>query len=387
MDNSPVQIVEVTSAKGLRRFVDYPNHLYKNNPYYIPAFYDDDLSDWDQEKNPAFSYCEAKAFLAKRNGKVVGRIGAILSHRANEKWGTRRMRFTQVDFIDDEAVSGALFQAVEAWAKEKGMDEVHGPLGFCDMDREGMLVEGFDRRSMFITYYNHPYYNRHLEKLGYKKDVDWIEFKIPVPEAGDPHYQKIHRVTEAILKRSDYHKVKIRRRSQLKPYIKKAFDLVNEAYGGLYGTVDLDEKQIEKYASKFIPIINLDYCCLLVDSKDNLVAFGVCAPSMADAMKKSRGRLFPFGWMRVLRSLNRNTALDMLLIAVRPDLQGKGLNAVLMDHVMQSAIRNGIRYAETGPCLEKNDKIIGQWKMFDLQPHKRRRCYIKQLSGTEEGLK
>ena len=179
---SRVEIREVTTKGELRKFVDYPNQLYRDVPQFVPAFYGDDLADWDREKNPAFDYCEARCFLAYRDGEIVGRIGAILSHRANEKWGTRRMRFSQVDFIDDREVSAALFAAVEDWAREKGCTQVHGPLGFCDMDREGMLVEGFDRRSMFITYYNHPYYNEHLEALGYGKDTDWVENLIHVPE-------------------------------------------------------------------------------------------------------------------------------------------------------------------------------------------------------------
>ncbi len=376
---SNVEIVEVLTPAQRRVFVDVPNVMYKDEPNFVPAFYGDDLSDWDPKKNPAFEYCEARAFLACRDGKVVGRIGAILSHRANEKFGKKRMRFSQVDFIDDPEVSAALFQTVENWAKEKGMNEMHGPLGFCDLDREGMLVEGYDRRGMFITYYNRPYYNEHLARLGYEKDTDWVEYLIPIPDHLDEIGQKFQRIAKEVLKRTGYHVVKVRNRSEYKPYIRKAFRLVNEAYAPLYGVVELGEAQIEKYADKFIPLINPDYCCLIVNDEDDLLAFGVCAPSMAEAMKKHRGRLFPLGWIDVLRSLKKNDTVDLLLIAVRPDLQGTALNAVVMDHLYESCIKNGIRHAETGPQLETNRKVLSQWKMFHLEPHKRRRCYHKIL--------
>ena len=374
-----VEIREVTGKAELRTFVDYPNQLYAGVPQFVPAFYGDDLADWDEKKNPAMAYCEAKRFLAYRDGQVVGRIGAILSHKANEKWGTERMRFSQVDFIDDPAVSAALFAAVENWAREKGCTQVHGPLGFCDMDREGMLVEGFDRRSMFITYYNHPYYNDHLAALGYRKDTDWLEYQITIPAVDSDLARKLHRIARRVLDRGDYHKVPASRGADFKPYIPAAFRLVNEAYAPLYGVVELNEAQIKKYAAKFLPLVDPDFACLIVDKNDQLVAFGVCAPSMAEAMQKSRGRLFPTGWARVLRALKKNTVVDLLLIAVRPDLQGLGMNAVVIDHILHGCVKNGIRYAETGPQLETNIKELSQWKLFDKEQHKRRRCYIKDL--------
>ncbi len=376
---SDVIIKEVCSKKELRKFVNFPNVLYKDVEQFIPAFFSDDMADWDKNKNPAFEYCEAKCFLAFRDGKIVGRIGAILSHKANQKWGTARMRFSQVDFIDDFTVSEALFGAVEAWAKEKNCNQVHGPLGFCDLDREGMLVEGFDKKSMFITYYNHPYYIKHLERLGYVKDTDWLEYKISAPEKGSEIAQKIHRIAGHVLKRTGYHKAVIKSRREYKPYIKKVFELVNAAYAPLYGVVELSDRQINKYADKFIPLINPDYACFLLDENDNMVAFGVSAPSVANAIKKSNGRLFPFGFVGVLRSLAKNDTIDMFLIAVRPDLQGAGLNAVILDHLIQSAFKNGIKYAETGPQLETNSKILSQWKSFDKEQHKRRRCFIKDI--------
>lgn len=377
--STTVTVKEVKNKRMLRKFVMFPNKMYKDVEQFVPAFYGDDMADWDKKKNPAFEYCEAKCFLAYKGSKLVGRIGAILSHKANEKWGTRRMRFSQVDFIDDIEVSSALFAAVEKWAKEKNCNEIHGPLGFCDMDREGMLVEGFDRRNMFITYYNYPYYNEHLEKLGYAKDTDWLEYKILAPDSQSEKAQKIHKIAQHVLKRSNYHLAEIKSRKEYKPYIEKVFNLVNAAYAPLYGVVELSERQVKKYADKFIPLINPDYACFVMDEEENMVAFGVSAPSMAEAIKKSNGKLFPFGFIGVLKALNKNDALDMFLIAVRPDLQGIGINAVILDHLIESCSKNGIKYAETGPQLETNSKILAQWKMFDKEQHKRRRCYIKKI--------
>lgn len=236
-----VSIVEVTTKAQLRRFVDYPNQLYRGVPQFVPATYGDDLSDWDRQKNPAFSYCDARCWLAERDGEIVGRIGAIRSRKANEKWGTNRMRFTQVDFIDDPEVSAALFAAVEDWARELGCTAVHGPLGFTDMDREGMLVEGFDRRSCFFTYYNHPYYIDHMAALGYVKDVDWIEELITVP-TDEKTIRRWEKLSDFVLKRNHLHIVEPKSRLAYLPLLKPFFDLVNVAYAPLYGTVDLTDE-------------------------------------------------------------------------------------------------------------------------------------------------
>ena len=380
MMNNSIEIREVATKADAHRFADYPNLLYKGVANYIPGFYSDNLEDWDPKKNPAFSYCEAKRFLALRDGKVIGRIGAILSHRANETWNTKRMRFSNVDFIDDKDVSAALFGAVENWARSKGCTQVHGPLGFCDLDREGMLVEGFDQRSMFITYYNHAYYNDHLAALGYGKDTDWVENLITLPAADSETAQKLSRLSDWVLKRKKLHKVDIKSPKDITPkQINQVFGLLNAAYAPLYGVVELAQNQIDKYAAQFVPMINPNLFCMVMDEQDELVAFGMCLPSLAEAMKKCRGRLFPFGWFHLLRALRRNDTLDMMLIAVKPELQGSGINAIVMNHIVQGAIRMGIRYAESGPTLETNDKVQSQWKFFEHVQHKRRRCYIKTL--------
>ncbi len=379
MANS-IDIREVKTRAERRVFVEYPNRLYHDNENFVPAFYGDDIDDWDEKKNPAFEYCEARSWLAYRGDEVVGRIGAILSHASNEKWGTKRMRFSQVDFIDDREVSKALFDAVENWAREKGMNEVHGPLGFCDLDREGMLVDGFDKRSMFYTYYNHPYYIDHLEALGYVKDTDWIEHLIPLKGWDDPNYIRLKRISDAMLRRTGFHKVSVKHKAGLKPYIKQVFELVNIAYAPLYGVVELNDRQIEKYTNKFLPLVDLDFVCLIVDDNEKLMGFGVGAPSTARAMRKCGGHLMPTGWIGLLKALmQKKDTLDLLLIAVRPEYQKTGLNGVIMEHLFTGCNKNGIRQAETGPQLEYNTNVHHQWKMFNIEPHKRRRCFVKQI--------
>lgn len=321
-----VSIIEVTDKAQLRRFVDYPNELYKDVPQFVPATYGDDLSDWDRSKNPAFEYCDARCWLAMRDGEIVGRIGAIHSRKANDKWGANRLRFTQVDFIDDPEVSSALFRTVEAWAKELDCTAVHGPLGFTDMDREGMLVEGFDRRSCFFTYYNYPYYIDHMAALGYVKDVDWIEELITVPE-DEATIQRWEKISDFVLKRHRLHIHEARSRLSYLPLLKPFFELVN----------------------------------------------------LASALQKHRGRLMPTGWIDVLKAFHRNDTVDLLLIAVHPDYQKKGVNAIILSKAMKGCHKLGIKQAETGPMLELNDKVQSQWKDFQTEQHKRRRCFIKQL--------
>ena len=374
-----VSIVEVTTKAQLRRFVDYPNQLYKDVPQFVPATYGDDLADWDRSKNPAFSYCDARCWLAERDGEIVGRIGAIRSRKANEKWGVNRMRFTQTDFIDDPEVSAALFAVVEDWARELGCAAVHGPLGFTDMDREGMLVEGFDRRSCFFTYYNYPYYIDHMTALGYVKDVDWIEELITVP-TDEKIIRRWEKLSDFVLKRNNLHIVEPKNRLAYLPLLKPFFDLVNVAYAPLYGTVDLTDEQIKKYASKFAPLINPHTTCFVMDKNDQMVAFGVGAPSLATALQKHRGRLFPTGWIDVLKAFRKNDTVDLLLIAVHPDYQARGVNAIILSKTMKGCLKMGIKEAETGPMLELNDKVQSQWKDFQTEQHKRRRCFIKELT-------
>lgn len=381
-----ILIREVKTKRDRRRFVRFPNELYRESPYYVPPMYADELADMDPKKNPAASYAEAKYFLAFRGEEIVGRIGAIYSTRANARWGTRRMRFTQVDFIDDAAVSEALFAAVEAYAREKDCLEVHGPLGYTDLDREGLLVEGFEEKGLFFTYYNAPYYKEHLARLGYEKDVDWIELQLFRPEAGDTRASDLlTRLSARAMKRHGLHVVDIRRKRDFVPYIEKAFALVNVAYADLYGVVALDEGQIRHYARKFVPMIDPALACLVENEAGELVAFGASVRSLSDAFRKTGGRLFPFGFIPTLRALSHGSEINLLLIAVAPAYQKSGVNAVVINQILENAWRVGIVSAETGPQLEVNANVLDQWKIFASRQHKRRRCFIKRIA-TEETL-
>jgi len=372
-----VTIKEVTTKKELRKYLNFPNDLYRGNPYFVPSTYADDMVDWDRNKNPAFENAEGKCFLAYRDGQVVGRIGAIYNKTANKKWQRNRTRFTQVDFIDDAEVADALFAAVEDYARARGSEAVQGPLGFTDLDREGMLIKGFDRRSLFFTYYNHPYYIEHLERLGYTKCIDWIEYLISLPETP---VDKLDRLADKVMRVYNLHVGECRTRKQIRQYVTAAFDLLNTAYAHLFGTVSLTDAQMKWYANKFLPLVDPRFVRFVFNEEEEMVAFGVATRSLAEAFRKCDGKLLPFGFIHVLKAMKgRNDTLDLLLVAVRPDLQGKGVNAIVMNELLKSAIANGVRYAETGPELETNDKVQAQWRFFETDQHKTRRCFEKIL--------
>lgn len=372
-----ITIKEVKTNRELKRFIEFPMSLYGENPNYIPDLVSDEVNNLRKDKNPAFEFCEARYFMAYEDGRPVGRIAGILSKKSNEKWNTKRLRFSRIDFVDDIEVSGALLDAVEEWARELGMEEVHGPIGFTDMDKEGMLIEGFDRMSNFITIYNAPYYKDHMAAHGYRKDVDWIEYRVKVPDALNP---KVDRLSKLVLERYGLSIFRPKSIREIRPYMKPVFRLLNDAYGELYGMVELTPALINKYYNQFITMINPRYISGVLDQEGNVMAIGIVVPSMGQAIKKSKGKLFPLGWARILRATRqKNTELDLLLVAVDPKYQGKGLNAVLMNQMVKSAIEDGMTYAETGPELETNEKVQALWKYFDAEQHRRRRCWIKRV--------
>lgn len=371
-----VQIKEVKTIGDLKKFIKFPYKLYSQNPYWVPPLLFDELNTLRSDKNPAFEYCDAKYWLAYKDGSIAGRIAGIISRRYIEKWGAKNARFGWVDFIDDEEVSKALFDTVESWAKENGMESLHGPLGFCDLDREGLLIQGFEEMGMLITIYNYPYYQTHIEKYLYEKDTDWIEFEVKVP---DQIPERIEKINNAVLKRLNYKMLDAKKPKDIIPYIKGVFHLVNESYKNLYGVVELTDRQIDAYTKQYFSYINTDYAKVILDDNNNVVAFGLAMPSLSEALRKSKGRLFPFGFVHILRALKRNKIVDLYLVAVRPDLQAKGINALLLTEITKAAIRNGIVKAETGPELESNTKVQALWKNYETRQHKRRRCYIKNL--------
>ena len=366
-------IKEVTTKKEMKKFVKFPNKLYKDCQYFIPDIYESEKDFFNPKKNPSYDYSESKQWLCyDEKGEVVGRIAAILSHAYNKKTGGKFMRYSHIDMIDDVEITRLLMMEVAKYAKEKGMDTLMGPLGFTDMDKQGLLVEGYDEMSNFITLYHYPYYKEHLEKLGFVKDQDWVEYQIKVPDEIPP---LLDRMSERVLTRYHLKIKKFKSKKEVYPYINEAFHVVNDAFAPLYGTVPLSQKQIDEIAASYIPLLNLDFVYLVVDGEDKVIAIGLMIPSLNKSLRRSKGKLLPFGFMHVLRDLKKAEVLDLLFIAVEPKYQSTGVAALMIREAIIAAIKYGSKYAETGPELETNIKVQSQWKYFETRQHRRRRTY------------
>lgn len=373
---SEITIKEIKTKKDMKKFIDFPIKLYKDNQNYIPALAADEMNMYDSSKNAAYEYCESIQILAYKENKVVGRLAAIINHKYNDKITGKHLRFSHFDVVDDFEVTKAMFDYIGKWGKEKGMTEFNGPIGFTDLDRQGMLIEGYDQIGMSITNYNFPYYNEHMEKLGLKKDVDWVEYLVNIPETLDP---RIEKVQSALLNRFGFKLLKFKNLKEIMPYIYKAFDVYNEAFYALHGTVFLTEKQVTALIKQFAPAINFEYVPIIVDKDDNVVGFAILAPSIAKASRKAKGKMLPFGWYHLLKALKHNDTLEMYLVAIKPEYQGFGLNSILMYDVTKCAMKNGVKYAETGPELEENYKVRTQWDNYDAKIIRKRRCYIGKI--------
>ena len=374
-----INIVPVSTRKQLKQFIRFNYEMYKDNPYSVPDLYEDMITTLDKEKNAAFEFCEADYFLAYKDNKIAGRVAAIINNRANEKWNCKAVRFGWIDFIDDIEVSKALLDTVEKWGKERGMTEVQGPLGFTDLDAEGMLIEGFDRLSTMATIYNYPYYPRHMEQLGYTKDTDWIEMLIKVPEKTP---EKIERIATMVAKRFELKHMRFKSNRELeRRYGREIFDLINRSYAPLYGFSALSDRQIEQYIKMYLPLVDRRMITLITNKEDKLVGVGITITSLAEALQKAKGKLFPFGWFHILKALfiKRPTRLDFLIVAIDPEYQGKGINAMIISDILPNYVKMGFKDVETNPELESNNKVQSQWELFDKEQHKRRRAYKKEL--------
>ena len=370
-----VQIAEANSNRDVKKFIKFPFRLYKNSPYWVPDFVQGDFVTL--KKNPALEFCKTKYFLARKDGQIVGRIAGIINELENERTGKKLARFGWVDFTDDAEVPAALFRAVEQWAASEGMTAIHGPLGFTDLDREGLLIEGFDKLGTLATIYNHPYYQAHFEQNGYTKSIDWVEYEIEVP---DTVSDRVNEFARKIAGRSHLRELRPRKAKDFKPYIPAIFNLLNQAYQHLYGFVPLNDKQIKFYADQYFGFINPDFVSVILNEEDKLVGFGITMPSFSIALQKSKGRLFPFGFLHLLKAMKKNDRADFYLIAVDPAYQKKGVNALIFNKIWNSFIKFGIKKIETNPELETNTAVQAMWQGYHPRNHKRRRCFIKQLS-------
>lgn len=371
-----ITIKEAVTNRDLKKFIDFPFQLYKGNQYWCPPLKFDERNTFNPKKNHAFEFCEAKFYLAYKGDAVVGRIVGIINHRGNEIWNEKLLRFGWIDFIDDLEVSRKLLDAVISWGKSKGMTGVHGPLGFSDMDPEGMLIKGFDELHAMTTIYNYPYYPEHMEKLGFEKAADWVQWEFEVsPEIPD----KVERISQLMLEKYKLKILKATKPKDLLPYAKKMFQLQNSAFKDLYGFVPLTDKQMEYYTKQYFGFIRTDFVSFVLDEKDDIIGFGVSMPNLTKAMQKANGRLFPFGWYHLLRAIKKNDTIDMYLNGVRPDYQGKGVNSLYYNEMHRSYIKNGIRKAVTSPQLEDNAKALTIWKNFNGRQHQTRRCWKKEI--------
>ena len=367
------------TKKELLKFIHFPiDVLYNDSTCYVPDLVSDMLSTFLPLENPAYEFCESAFFMAYRDGKPVGRIAGIINSLVNQREQKQEGRFGFVDFIDDEEVVDALMRAVEQWAKEKGMTCLTGPLGFTDMDPEGCLIEGFDQLGTQATIYNYPYYPKHFERLGFVKDVDWVEFKVIVPEQIP---EKMVKIGNIVQHRFNLHLVKMNSTKELvKKYGNEIFALINESYDSLFGYSPLSEKQVKHYINVYLPFLPLDHISLVADANDKLVGVGISVPSLSRALIKSRGRMLPFGWYHMLKAIkHEGRIVDLLLIAVAPEYQSKGVNSLFFVDLIPAFNKRGYEWAETNIELENNENVQKQWQYFDIKLHKRRRAFTKDI--------
>lgn len=361
-------------------FVQFPKKLYKNNPYYVPDLETDIYNTFNPSKNAGLEFTDIQPFLAyDTHGNVVGRIAGIINHRANKKWHTKNVRFGFIEFIDDLEVSSSLLSAVEKWGKERGMEQIQGPLGICDFDKEGMLIEDFEQLGSMVTIYNPPYYPQHMETLGYQKEVDWVQICIEIPKEVPEKYVRVANLSKEMfglkvrkLTNSDIYK---------KGYGRKIFKVLNEAYAPLFGYAELSDRQTDEFVNHYLPLINKKFIPVVENDQGEVIGVAITMGSISRALQKSGGSLFPFGWFHLIRALKwkREEKVEMLLVGIRPDYQGLGINALFFNDLIPIYNAYHFRYAETGPQLEDNVKELSQWKPLNPTYTKRRRCYKKKL--------
>lgn len=371
-----IQIVEVQNQNERKAFVNLPFNLYKNNDFWVPPFKAGELELLMPEKNPAFDFCKAKFWLAYENGKTAGRIGAIVNNLSIEKQGEKIGRITRMEFVDNFEVSEKLFSVAEKWLKSEGMIGVNGPLGFSNLDHAGLLIEGHEWLPSMASDYHFDYYQKHFIRLAYEKEIDWLEFRISLPEETP---EKASRVAELIKKRYNLQSINFTTKNELAPYKEKIFKVFNDAFADLFGTFKLPEKLIRFYISKYFPILNPRYVKIILNKENELVGFILALPSLSKALQKAKGKLLPFGWWHLRKALKHPTEMDLLLTGVDHDCQKLGFVSILMHELLKTSNSDGLRFAETTGMLENNHVAIQLWKSFEHIQHKRKRCYRKMF--------
>ena len=371
-----IELKQVKTTRDLKKFIAFQYSLYKGNAFWCPPMRMDELNTLHKEKNPAFDFCEAEYWIAYQGNKPVGRIAGIINHKANERWNEKLVRFGWIDFVDDLHVSSKLIETVMVWGKTKGMNGIHGPLGFSDMDNEGMLIKGYDELATLASIYNYPYYVEHMEKLGFSKACDWVQYEFTIPpEIPD----KVERMSLLVQEKYKLRVLKATKAKELLPYAKKMFKMLNLAFNELYGFTALTEKQMDMYVKAYFGFVRAEYVSFVIDQHDDVVGFGISMPSLTRALQKSNGRLFPFGFIYILRAIKKNDTIDMYLNGVRPDYQARGVNALYYNEMHKAYIRNHIVRAITNPQLEENAKALTIWKNFNGRQHLTRRCWVKHF--------
>ena len=374
-----VEIREIHTKRELEKFIRFANDLYADCPYYCPPLFFDEMNCFNVETNPALEVCDHALWMAYRDGKPVGRIAGIINHKANEKWGFKHVRFGWFDFIDDFEVSQSLLDTVVAWGKERGMNALNGPCGFTDFDHEGLLIEGYDYLAVMASLYNYPYYVKHVEKYGLVKEADWIEMQVFPPKTCP---ERIDRIANIVKERCHVHVEKVKNSRELvRRFGISYMDVIDEAYQKLYNFQPMTKKQKDYYKEMYFPILNFDFVTLVVTDEGELIGVGLGMPDIAPALRKCGGKLLPFGWFHLLKALKAKQmeSFSFLLIAVRPDYQNMGINALFLQDQIPIINRYGIRKLETTNMLEDNKKIIDFFSQFDHKIHKRHRAYIKEV--------
>lgn len=375
-----VEITTVKTARDIKDFIEFPLRLYKNCPYFVPPLYSDEKkllrSSTDTEDSSTVF------FLARRDGKTVGRIQGIIQKQYNKNHNTKKARFTRFDSIDDSEVASALFAAVEKWGSELGMTELCGPLGFNDLEREGLLIDGFEENSTFEEQYNYPYYPKLIEGLRYEKDVDWLEYELRLPRERS---EMLHRVAKRCLEMNNLHLASsdMSKKEYIEKYRDGIFACIDDCYSKLYGTVPISKAAQDELVNQFMLLINKEFLVVICDSHENVVAFGFCLPGFGDAVKRSGGRLTPLTLYNIVKTVKDPKVIDLALVAVRPEYQMSGINAVLIDGILDILERGEVEKCETNLNLETNTAVQAQWKYFDSRQHKRRRSYIKRIGENE----